>query len=142
MDVLDLDWSPSGLLASASIDNNILIWDVSSSIQSSLRVANPSRRLQGHSSFVKGVTFDPFGIFLASASADNTVIIWNCDSWTVEKKLDEPLRDSRDNSIFRRLSWAPDGGSLCVSCATKGGKPIGMVLKRDTWTSVADLVGT
>jgi hypothetical protein len=141
MDVLDIDWSASGLLASASIDNNILIWDIPSALKSSLRVLAPLKQLHRHTSFVKGVQFDPFGIFLASASADNTIIIWNCETWKAEHILEDPLRDSADRSIFRRLSWAPDGGSLCVTCATKGGKPVGMVLKRDTWASVADLVG-
>lgn len=141
MDVLDLDWSPSGLLASASIDNTICLWNVNAAWSSTQKVLSPFRQLQKHTSFVKGVQFDPFGIYLASASADNTVIIWNCESWSVEHILTEPLRASIDRSMFRRLSWAPDGGSLCISCATKGGKNVGMVLKRDTWISVADLVG-
>lgn len=141
MDVLDLDWSQSGLLASGSIDNSVLIWDVMTNIESSQRVITALRQLNRHSSFVKGVQFDPFGIFLASSSADNTIIIWNCENWTVETTLHDPLRDSQDRSIFRRLSWTPDGGSLCVTCALKEGKPIGMVFQRDTWKSVADLVG-
>jgi WD40 repeat protein len=142
MDVLDLDWSPTGLLASASIDNHILIWDIPSSLKSSSSVLVPLRQLNKHTSFVKGIQFDPFGIYLASSSSDNTVIIWNCDTWNAEHILEEPLRGSTDRSIFRRLSWAPDGGSLCITCALKEGKPVGMVLKRDIWdTSVADLVG-
>jgi hypothetical protein len=141
MDVLDLDWSPAGLLASASIDNHILIWDIPSSLKSSLRVLAPLHQLNKHTSFVKGIQFDPFGIYLASSSSDNTIIIWNCDTWKAEHVLEDPLRESTDRSIFRRLSWAPDGGSLCVTCASKEGKPVGMVLKRDTWSSVADLVG-
>lgn len=141
MDVLDIDWSPSGLLASASIDNKICIWDLPSAWNSTHKVLTPVRQLHKHTSFVKGVQFDPFGIFLASASADNTIIIWNCESWNIEHILTEPFRESADRSIFRRLSWAPDGSSLCISCATKRGKNVGMVLKRDTWVSVADLVG-
>lgn len=141
MDVLDVDWSPTGLLASASIDNHILIWDIPSSLKSSVRVLAPVQQLNKHTSFVKGIQFDPFGIYLASSSSDNTIIIWNCSTWKSEHILEDPLRESPDRSIFRRLSWAPDGGSLCVTCASKEGKPVGMVLKRDTWSSVADLVG-
>jgi hypothetical protein len=55
--------------------------------------------------------------------------------------LEDPLRNSADSTIFRRIGWAPDGQSLCITCSTKSGKHVGMVLKRGTWTSVADLVG-
>jgi len=53
----------------------------------------------------------------------------------------EPMRGTVDRSMFRRISWAPDGTSLCVSAAAKATKPIGVVLRRGTWESLADLVG-
>jgi WD40 repeat protein len=158
MDVLDLDWSSSGLLASASIDNNILLWDFRMHISGGNRApANnglfgapavvastlmaPMKVLVGHHSFVKGVSFDPVGRYLASCGADNIIIIWDVDSWSALHRLDGPLRAAPDRTIFRRMSWAPDGSSLCITAATKSAKPVGMVLKRTTWESVADLVG-
>ena len=146
MDVLDLDWSPKGYIASASIDNKIMIWDLTSHVanphSSNLAmVASPYRVLDSHQSFVKGVSFDPVGSYLASSSADNVLLVWSMDTWTVDTTLTEPMANSVDRTIFRRMSWAPDGGSLCVSSATKAAKPVGMVLKRDTWQSQADLVG-
>ena len=146
MDVLDLDWSPKGFIASGSIDNKILIWDLTEMFakrhgRNLATVASPFRVLDNHKSFVKGVAFDPVGSFLASTSADNVVIIWNMDTWTPDSFLTEPMADSVDRTIFRRMSWAPDGGSLCLSSATKAAKPVGMVVKRDSWESLADLVG-
>ena len=156
MDVLDLAWSPRGLLASGSVDNNIHVWDCRTQLMASGTAAmttsttfgggsggvvSPHRVLSGHISFVKGVAFDPLGRYLASAGGDNVVIIWDCDTWAPVVALDGPLRHSEDRTLFRRLSWAPDGSSLCVTCATKASKPVGMVLKRGSWESVADLVG-
>ena len=43
MDVLDLDWSPRGYLASGSIDNKILIWDVPS-LKRKLNESAPDRK--------------------------------------------------------------------------------------------------
>jgi protein HIRA/HIR1 len=71
MDVLDICWSSRGILASASIDNNIMIWDLRSQIDSvaqgntySPALISPYRVLSGHMSFVKGVAFDPIGRYL------------------------------------------------------------------------------
>jgi len=142
MDVLDIAWSAKNILASASIDNTVLIWgDVMSRAGSSARVLSPLRTLSDHSSFVKGISFDPFGNFLASASADNKIVVWKCENWKAECTLTEPMQGCSDETIFRRLSWSPDGNFLCISCATKAGKPTGMVLKRGCWSSIADLVG-
>ena len=44
-------------------------------------------------------------------------------------------------SHFRRVSWAPDGNSLCITGGTKSSKPVGMVLLRGSWVCAADLVG-
>jgi WD40 repeat protein len=150
MDVLDLDWSPRGMLASASIDNQIMVWPVNVSINGNISNKNasnvggiqtPYKILSGHQSFVKGVSFDPVGRFLISCGTDNKVILWDCNSWTEIKQLDDPLKNSPDRTIFRRMSWAPDGGAVCLTSAIKSAKPVGMVLKRGTWESVADLVG-
>ena len=139
MDVLDLDWSVHGYIASASIDNNILIWKPAAATACLLP---PAKMLSEHTSFVKGLSFDPVGKYLVSSGADNMVIVWDCDEdFTVAKILPDPLRDSLDNTIFRRVAWAPDGQSLCITSALKSGKPVGMVLKRGSWHAVADLVG-
>ena len=101
MDVIDLSWSPSVhfevsgakesehfVLASGSIDNNVILWSVPCRSNSaapahstgvggySNTILTPTQILRGHTSFVKGVAFDPVGRYLASVSADNLLIIW------------------------------------------------------------------
>ena len=73
MDVLDLDWQrlmmvdhhqSSYTLASASIDNLIIIWTISSphdAVSRSSSLVSPSKILKGHDSYVKGLAFDPLG---------------------------------------------------------------------------------
>ena len=121
------------MLASASVDNNIIVWDCrshmataqnsgssrSGSVLAGGGLISPFRVLSGHQSFVKGVSFDPVGRFLASSGGDNVIIIWDCDTWEALYTLDGPLKHSEDRTMFRRLSWAPDGSSLCITCATK-----------------------
>ncbi len=147
MDVLDLDWSVKGILASASIDNKILLWDVPSaqvegSNTSASRILAPMQYLQCHTAFVKGLSFDPVGRYLISAGSDNQLLVWDCDNkFSLLQQLSAPLKQSMDVSKFKRLSWSPDGNSVCITTACKSGKPVGMVLKRGDWSDVADLVG-
>jgi len=71
MDVLDLDWQrlvadhhSSYTLASASIDNLIIIWTIScphDAISRTSSLVSPSKILKGHDSYVKGLAFDPLG---------------------------------------------------------------------------------
>ena len=57
--VVDLAWSPDDArLASASIDNGVCIWDAAS--------GQLQRRLDYHTSFVKGLAWDPVGTYLAT----------------------------------------------------------------------------
>jgi WD40 repeat protein len=143
-DVLDLDWSVDGHIASASVDNNVIIWDCSvlrGGVDSNSRLTlAPMKILQAHKSFVKGVAFDPVGHYLISCSEDGTLVILDCDTWKEISRIEGRFQSS-DRSIFSRMSWAPDGNSFCVSSGRKSSKPVGSVLKRDTWLSVADLVG-
>ncbi len=57
------------LLASASADNTIRLWDVGS--------GNELRTLTGHGGWVKCVAFSPDGKLLASGSNDRTVRLWS-----------------------------------------------------------------
>lgn len=159
MDILDLDWHSGPVdsgytLASASVDNHIMVWSVlppANSVPSlvpsygssaSSTLISPKRILSGHDSFVKGLSYDPVGRYLLSSGSDNRIIVWDAENeYSILKILDEPLRNAPDKTIFRRISWSPDGQSVCVTSAQKSSKPIGMVLKRGTWESVADLVG-
>jgi len=62
-------FSPNGaLLASASQDHSICIWNVSS--------GKRAATLTGHSSSVNSVCFSPDGVLLASGSSDTNIRIW------------------------------------------------------------------
>ena len=81
--VLDLAWSPdSALLASASYDSTISIWNTQNGLQKFV--------LQGHTHGVTGVSFSASGALLASKSLDATVRLWKTDSWQEVARLAEP----------------------------------------------------
>ena len=139
-DVMDIDWSSKGLLASGSIDNKVLIWSITSQSTTST-IISPIKLLDIHKSYVKGIAFDPLASYLATCGSDNTVNIWDCNSWDVVKSFTEPLKDTKDLTLFRRLTWSPDGQCMCITGATKSKKQIGYVVKRNSWIPYVDLVG-
>ena len=149
MDVLDLSWSPSmstspySHLASASIDNRVIIWNPYDLLQegNSRGTLHPFKILSGHQSFVKGVSFDPLGKYLASCGVDNLLLIWSCADWTLIHRDELSLASAPDGTLFRRLDWAPDGAGCCVVGGVNCGKSVARVLKRMTWSSVASFVG-
>jgi hypothetical protein len=163
LDILSLDWSVSGLLASGSVDNRILLWNIHSNIETTSKMVSPYQILSGHQSFVKGISFDPIGKYLISCDSSNQVIVWTSEGqdnnnslfssfsssansssqpiFSLSRVLSEPLKGGTENSLFKRMHWSIDGTSLCLSSAMKSGKPIGMVLSRNDWSNIADLVG-
>ncbi|KAL0489469.1 chromatin assembly factor 1 subunit B [Acrasis kona] len=101
LDVLDLAWSPpmynlnaskqsnnkenmqpsstapvTSLLASASFDSKILIWDPLSKSEKKF-IIEPIMEIKGdHKKAVQGVTWDPLGHFIATQSCDRTVRVY------------------------------------------------------------------
>ena len=88
-EIYTIKWSPTGpgtanasrrlLLASASFDTTVKLWDVH---------ANGAcyATLQGHTHPIYSIAFSPTGEYLVSGSIDNTVMIWSVKDGALIKK--------------------------------------------------------
>ncbi|XP_034936574.1 protein HIRA homolog [Chelonus insularis] len=134
-DVLDLAWAPHNLwLASASVDNNVIIWDAS-------KFPAIVAILKGHTGLVKGVTWDPVGKYLASQSDDKTLRVWRTTDWGEATLISEPFDECGGTTHVLRLSWSPDGQYLVSAHAMNGGGPTAQIIEREGWTRDKDFVG-
>ncbi|KYM81537.1 Protein HIRA like protein [Atta colombica] len=134
-DVLDLAWAPhSPWLASASVDNSVIVWDAS-------KFPAVVAVLKGHTGFVKGITWDPVGKYLASQSDDKTLRVWHTTDWTEAALISEPFDECGGTTHVLRLSWSPDGQYLVSAHAMNGGGPTAQIIERDGWTQDKDFVG-
>lgn len=103
--IVDLTWSPKdGMLATASLDNKVIVWEALSGRRVAL--------LDKHHGFVKGVAWDPFNVFLASQGELDGIIIWRVEDWTMVTRITEPLGEPLGIAFHARLTWSPDGQVL------------------------------
>ncbi|CAG7836286.1 unnamed protein product [Allacma fusca] len=134
-DILDVSWSPTDkYLASASIDNSIIIWDA-------CNFPHMITQLRGHTSLVKGVTWDPIGKFVASQSDDRTLRIWRTGDWQLEHIVKEPFSECGGTTHVLRLDWSPDGMYLVSAHAMNAGGPTAQIVERTGWKTDKDFVG-
>ena len=104
--VLGLAFSRDGrLLASASYDRTVRIWDATS--------GHLQHTLQDHSDSVYAVAFSPDGALLASAGADRSVKVWEV---ATGKRL-YSLNDAAD--WVYAVAWHPDGKHLSAAGVDK-----------------------
>lgn len=98
-DISDVAWSPdSKILASASIDGTIELWQRQSQFQR-------LHTLKGHLNPVNSISFSPDGQVLASGSNDKTVKLWSLNG-NLLKTLKE--HQSRVSAV----AWSSDGRYL------------------------------
>lgn len=98
--VSSVSWSPDAkVIASASKDKTIKIWNADGSCQ---------KTLAGHTAGVYSISWSPNGQKLASASEDKTVKIW-----TREGKLLKTLRGHQDP--VSSVSFSPSGQQIATA---------------------------
>ncbi|GHO86651.1 serine/threonine-protein kinase [Dictyobacter formicarum] len=107
--VTSLSWSPSSnLIASASQDKTVQIWDIKSGQMQALYSGNLEN---SRSRSIEAVAWSPGGKFLASASDDGIVQVWTSDS------LQTTFTYKTLKQRIRALAWSPDG-TLLASVST------------------------
>ncbi|XP_045441181.1 chromatin assembly factor 1 subunit B isoform X2 [Pipistrellus kuhlii] len=129
-DVYDICWASDGnLMASASVDNTAIIWDVSKGQKISI--------FNEHKSYVQGITWDPLGQYIATLSCDRTLRVYSTQKKRVAFNVSKMLvgagaegearsyrmfHDDSMKSFFRRLSFTPDGSLLLTpaGCVESG----------------------
>ncbi|KAH8497997.1 hypothetical protein H0E87_017059 [Populus deltoides] len=116
-----------------SLDNTIHIWNMSNGICTAV--------LRGHSSLVKGVTWDPIGSFIASQSDDKTVIIWRTSDWSLAHRTDGHWAKSLGSTFFRRLGWSPCGHFITTTHGFQKPRHSAPVLERGEWAATFDFLG-
>ena len=104
-----LCFSINGLLASASWDCTICLW-------------NPVEcvclfQLVGHDGYVQACTFSPNGLLLASASDDETVKVWDIEKGKCSKTLEAHTEEIHQLAFTKNgtlLSSGPEELSLAI----------------------------
>jgi protein HIRA/HIR1 len=117
---------------------------------------------------VKGITWDPVGMFLASQvnflkraknlsfktdgnikkkqyiikSDDKTLKIWRTSDWGLESCISDPFKQCTGTTHVLRLHWSPDGQLVISAHAINNGAPTAQVIERgNKWNTKLDFVG-
>ncbi|QDZ24548.1 protein HIRA [Chloropicon primus] len=132
--VVDLGWCPDdSMVASCSLDNTVRIWDT---LRGTVLTV-----LQEHTSFVKGVVWDPVGKYIASQSDDRSVVVRTVEGWETVACIKEPFEKAVWNTFSTRLDWCPDGSHITAVNTYQSPKNTAAILMRGSWERSHDYVG-
>ncbi|HLO28590.1 MAG TPA: TIR domain-containing protein, partial [Anaerolineales bacterium] len=112
-------FSPDGRnLASGDNDGTLILWDVSTLLNISIKTKRPiGLALQDHTNVVSSLAFTPDGKILASGSSDGTVILWDVSAAhnTGAKTEQAVKRTLTGNGDFiTTIAFSPDGKTLAA----------------------------
>ena len=158
LDVVGLAWAPDDShLISCSLDSDapICVWRmdfdsnadahtfINGNTNAHKTIMQPYKVLgvKEHTSTVKGVAFDPAGKYIASSGDDPSLCVWRAfDDWGLESRIDsssgifqQDVQSLANLSMFRRISFAPDGTHICTTNAMLRKKNIAAMVSRDGW---------
>ena len=123
--------------------------------------------LEGHSSYVKGIAWDPIGTYLATQSDDKSIIIWRVSDWRLVQQIKAPFHKVRhqdalprfdrgdvatptsvppvqgfiSQTFSLRLSWTPDGQHVVGVNSFVSPSHCACVLTRGEWDAALSVVG-
>ncbi|GAX73667.1 hypothetical protein CEUSTIGMA_g1118.t1 [Chlamydomonas eustigma] len=133
--VVDIAWSPNGkMLASASLDNLVIVWDVI--------VGSPLATLRAHQGYVQGVAWDPFNKYLATQGEKDGVFIWSIGQWEAPIfQQTQTLVKNPSTTFNTRLGWSPDGQTLSAVHGYDKKWHTAPQIERGRWESQVSLAG-
>eukprot|EP01122_Echinamoeba_exundans_P008895 TRINITY_DN302_c0_g2_i3.p1 TRINITY_DN302_c0_g2~~TRINITY_DN302_c0_g2_i3.p1 ORF type:complete len:352 (-),score=51.77 TRINITY_DN302_c0_g2_i3:20-1075(-) len=112
LDVYTVRWSPTGpgsknpskpaLLATASFDRTVKLWDTSS--------GNCLQTLDRHEEAVYSISFSPDGEYIASGSLDRCLNIWSVKDGALVKSY-------KGSGSINDVSWSSGGERVAVCCS-------------------------
>jgi chromatin assembly factor 1 subunit B len=105
-DLQDISWSPDGsALASASVENMCIVWDMgaskaSQSAPSKNKQCMPIGKLPGHEHWVQGVAWDPLGELIATMCGDRCCRVYGSPN---PRDINKSLKVRAMRSLFTCL---------------------------------------
>ncbi len=103
-EVYTLDWSPKSssdhLIASASKDNSVRIWDI--------KTSKCIRELLLHSQAVYSVRFSPNAKYIASGGFDGRIVVWQVSDGKIVRTL-------KSSSGVFEVSWNSSGDKIAAA---------------------------